>query len=71
MTEETFPEEMSLVIVEDLYKHYTLGYDEDEMTIHIFCERCDDIVGTFDWERAENLGDMDLYEFIIDTHEEL
>lgn len=64
-----FPEEMQLVIVEDLYLHYTLGYEVgNKDDVLIYCESCDGVVGVLDWEEIQDTEAMDLYERIIEEH---
>lgn len=63
-----FPEEMELTIVDDLYQHYTLGFDTEDSSVMVWCEWCEDVVFTFDQEEVLDLEDTELYEYIIDRH---
>lgn len=64
----TFPESLNLIIVDDVFEHYELGYDRDESAVFVYCDRCDGIVCAFDYDDIESSDETLLYEKIIDSH---
>lgn len=69
--DERFPEEMSYIIVEDLFDNYALAFEDSRDTVHVHCETCDDIVCMLDYDGIAELEEMDLYERIIKSHRKL
>ena len=58
----------SLVVVGDLFLHYLIGYDEENSTVQIYCERCDKNIGSFDTDAVHDHEEEALYEKIISLH---
>jgi hypothetical protein len=71
MSEDNFPEEMDLVIVDDLYRNYELGFEEGSDTLLVYCNTCEDLVGQLDYPSVTEMEDMDLYERIIKSHRDI
>lgn len=65
---EEFPEEMQVLIVDDLYRHYDLGFDDSENLVHVFCEHCSDVVCVLDYDTIKREDEMTLYERIVESH---
>jgi len=62
---------MHLIVVDDIFAHYSILYDDREKTVYAECERCDDIVASLSYESVVDLDEMGLYEEVVKQHEPL
>lgn len=66
-----FPDEMKVTLIDDLYINYELAFEDAKKTVYIFCNTCNDVVGTLDYDTIKDNEEMDLYELIIATHRKI
>lgn len=66
-----FPDSLSVLVVEDLYDNYDLAFEDGAEDVHVYCERCDDIVCVLDYGKIADDDELDLYELIVERHRPL
>jgi hypothetical protein len=66
-----FPPYLDIYIVSDAFLHYDLGFDDTYSTVYIYCERCDDIVGSVEYSDVFGLDRDELFELLVEEHERI
>jgi hypothetical protein len=63
-----FPMGENVIVVDNMFDNYVLGYDQSSGSVRVWCEWCDACVVTFDHDYVEELDEKDLYKEIVDEH---
>ena len=67
---DAFPESAEFSIIDSLYNSYDILLSEGDR-IHVYCEKCEDIVAEMEQDVVSDMGELDFYEHIVNQHRKL
>jgi len=67
---DTFPQSAEFSIIDSLYNSYDILLSEGDR-IHVYCEKCEDVVCELTDKPVDEMSVNELYKEIIDSHREI